>query len=186
MSLGINRNTLSFEILDSGNPETLLFVDTSEYIGSPESPLLEATPPGYNAPLVVNIAARKVNVINSGLLGISDILETSCLATLADGVWKFKYEICPYDKIYTIQYYLRTTSLEQVLDKIFRALDFSDCDIAEDDKLKKNIVDIMLAIQSGKANARSGDFRKAGTLYKIASELAVKTLNKLNDTCACV
>lgn len=186
MSLGKNRHYISFEILSGGNPEVLLFMDTSQYYTAPESPIAEITPPGYTIPFLVNIIYNKINVINSGTIGISDILESKCLAVLPDGVWKFKYKICPYDQLFVIGYDLRTTSLEKTLEDIYEALDFSDCDIAEDDKLKKDIIDITLAIASGKANARKGNIKKAGTLYQIANELAVRTLRKVNDRCSCV
>lgn len=184
--LGINRNTLSFEILEGGNPQTVLFMDTSQYYKIPESPIVEITPPGYTNPFLTNIDFGKINVLNSSTIGISDILETGCLVDLPDGVWKFKYKICPYDQVYVIGYILRTTVLDITLQKVYDAIDFSDCDIAEDENLKKTIVDIMVAIASGKANARAGEAKKADTLYQIANELTVKTLKNLTDRCPCV
>lgn len=185
MALGKNRNYISFEILEGNNPQTILFMDTSQYYKSPESPIIEVTPPGYTNPFFVNAVFSKINILNSGIIGISDILETGCLVDLADGVWKYKYKICPYDELYYIEYNLRTTVLNKTIEKIYEALDFSDCDIADDEKLKKSIIDITLAIASGKANARAGEVKKAVSLYQIANDLAVKTLRSINDKCPC-
>lgn len=183
MSLGINKNDLSFLILDTDNPKTLVFIDTSYYYKNPDRPLLEITPPGFSKYFLVNIVARQVNTLNSTNIGMTDFLESLCLSDLADGIWTFKYKICPYDQVFTIQYHLRTVRLEQTLCQIFNSLDFSDCDIQEDEFIKKNVTDIMLAIASGKANARAGNIREAHALYNIANDLAVSILNKLSKIC---
>lgn len=183
MSLGIERNVLSFLILDTANPKTFVFIDTSHYFEQPDRPLLEITPPGFNKYFLVNIVAQNVNTLNSNTIGLSDVIGTSCLEDLADGVWILKYKICPYDEIFTIQYHLRTTKLENSLRSLYHELDFSDCDVAEDEDLKKDIIDIQLAIASGKANAEEGNIKEASTLYQIANNLVTKRINKLSNLC---
>lgn len=183
MNLGFTRDELSFFILDTDNPKTFVFVDTSSYQKEPERPLMEITPPGYNKYFLVNIVARKVNTLNSNTIGISDILEGRCLVDLADGVWTFKYKICPYDEVFIVKYNLRTVKLERSLAELYKELDFSDCDVSEDESLKKDIIDAQLAIASGKANAERGDVKKATTLYKLANTIITNRLNKLSNSC---
>lgn len=185
MAFGLNKHTISFEILDNGDPNILLFLDTSDYYRQPESPLLEIVPPGYDKYFLVNIAFSKINVLNSGTIGFSDILEGGCLTELPDGIWSFKFKVCPYDEVYVSGYRLRTVLLEHKLADIYRALDFSDCDVADDEKIKKNVIDIILAIESGKANAKSGSVREASDLYKIACNLVNKTLRQIKEDCQC-
>lgn len=180
---GFKKHTLSFDIYDTTNSKTLVLIDTSDYYEQPERPLLEITMPGYSKYFLANIIASKVNTLNSNIIGLSAFVAGDDLCTLPDGVWTFKLKICPYDKIFKIKYHLRTVELENKLDRIYKALDFSDCDVSEDAKLKNSIIDIILSIESGKAHARCGDVKKAHDLYNIGSTLADKILNKISKQC---
>lgn len=178
------RHDLSFEILNTGNPKTLVFVDTSYYFEEPESPIIQVIPPGFNKYFVAAVIPRKVNTFNSGSLGISElVLDTSCLIELADGVWTITYRICPYDKQYVQQYHLRTVKLEKALNQIFDMMDHSDCTIKEDEKLKKELVDVMILIASGKASAEQNNPSKATDKYQKASKKVNKILDKLSKNC---
>ncbi len=183
MSLGVKHHLLDFEILETKNPRTLVFLDSSQYYKEPESPLLEVTLPGYTKYFLLNVSARKINTFNSNTIGLTETLNTFDLADLPDGVWKLKFKVCPYEEVYIQKYHLRTVDLENRLAKIYEYLDLSDCDIERDIKLKNNIIDIILAIESGKSNAALGNVKKASTLYQKASSLVNKTLNKLTQTC---
>lgn len=184
MSIGIKRNYLDFEIFPNTNPKTMIFIDASEYMDEhPERPLLEVTPPGYSKYFLVNIAARNVNVLNASNIGINVTLHTSKLTNLIDGVWTFKYKVCPYDKAFIQKYFLRTTVLECNLKKIYDFLEDADCDFRNDHKLRQDIVDIMLLVASGRAFAEESKPKKASEAYQKASKKADKILDKLEGRC---
>lgn len=183
MSLGLKKHNLDFEILDTGNPKTLVFVDSSEYYQEPERPLLEVTLPGYSKYFLLNVVARKVNTFNSNTIGLTETLNSHNLVALPDGVWTLKFKVCPYDKVYIQKYHLRTVILEDSLSKIYEYLDFEGCDVERDFKIKQTIVDIILAIESGKANAKKNNVKIASELYSIANELTTDLLNKLSGKC---
>lgn len=184
MSLGLKKNELDFEIFPNTNPKTMLFVDASEYLdANPERPLLEITPPGYSKYFLVNIVARKVNILNASNIGLNVTLKTSKLTNLSDGVWTLKYKVCPYDKAYIQKYHLRTTILECNMRKIYDFLDDAACDIRNDNKIRQEVVDIMLLIATGKAQAEEGQPNKASASYQKANKKVNQLIDKLEGRC---
>jgi hypothetical protein len=184
MSLGLRKNTLDFEIFPNSNPKTMLFVDASDYLEEhPERPLLEITPPGYSKYFLVNIVARKVNILNASNIGLNVTLKTSKLTDLIDGVYTLKYKVCPYDKAYIQKYHLRTTILECNMRKIYDFLDDAECDVKGDTKLRQEIVDIMLLIAKGKAEAEEGKPSRASDSYQKAQTKVNKLIDKLEGRC---
>ncbi len=184
MSLGLKKNFIDFEIFPNSNSKTMIFVDASEYLDEhPERPLLEVTPPGYSKYFLVNIVARRVNILNASNIGLNVTLKTSDLTVLSDGVWTLKYKVCPYDKAYLQKYHLRTTILECNLRKVYEFLDNAECDIKGDAKLRQEIVDIMLLIATGKAYAEEGKPNKASEVYQKADKKATKLIDKLEGRC---
>lgn len=183
MRLGLKRHTLDFDILDTGNPKTLVFLDLSSYYTEPDSPILQVTLPGHTKYNVVNIAARKINTFNSNTLGKTDSYNIRDIVALPDGVWTLTFRVCPYDEVYVQKYHLRTTILEQNLEKIFEHFKLLDCDVERDAQMRNDIVDILLAIESGKANAKKGNAKKASQLYQKADSLVTKILDNLSETC---
>lgn len=183
MSLGLKKHILSFEILDVGNPRTLVFLDTSYYFEEPDRPLLEVTLPGHNKYFLVNIVPRKVNTLNSNTIGLTETLNTHNLVDLPDGVWTLKFKICPYDKIYTQQYYLRTVALERSIQKIFDFVELSDCDIEKDKKYRNEIVNIFILLESAKGHAKEGNVKKASEQYQKLNTLVTDLLTKLSGNC---
>lgn len=175
----IHQQVLDFEILRTGNPKTIVFMDSSDYFENPDKPLLQITPPGYSRYLVVNINARHITAINSLMLGISQIMETSNAVNLPDGVWKFRYAICPYDKLFIQKFHLRTVDIRAKLNQITDYLDFSDCDIKEDQKIKNEYVDILLLLSYGEARADLGFPEQASDAYNKANKKVIKLYEKL-------
>lgn len=184
MSLGIRKHTLSFEILNTGNPKTLVFLDSSDYYEEPERPLLEITLPGYNKYFLVNVVARKVNTFNSNTIGMTETLSSHNLVNLPDGVWTLKFKVCPYDKVYIQKYHLRTVTLEEQIANIFEYMDLSDCDVEDTKKYQNTLVDIFVLLEAAKANAeKRGAVKKATEQYQKANSLVTDLLNKLSGTC---
>lgn len=180
--MSLKKQELDFEIVPTGNPKTIVFVDSSDYFESPDRPLLQVFPPGHNRYFVVNIMPGKVNTLNSSIIGLAPVLHTSSLVDLADGVWTFTYMICPYDKVFITKYYLRTTTLDQKLNQVFDYAD-CDCEFERNEKFKNEIVDIILLVEKAKANAAKGEVSKASEAYQKASKRVNKLLDRLQKLC---
>lgn len=181
--MSIKRHYLDFEILPVNNPRTLVFLDSSTYMEQPERPLLEITLPGYNKYFLANIVAQQVNTLNSNTIGLTETLSNTDLADLPDGVWTFKYKICPYDKVYKQKYHLRTVTLETNLGKIYDHFELADCIDQLDDKIKKEVVDIILLIETGRIAAEKGQVKRANDAYTKANTKITNLLEKLDCNC---
>lgn len=181
--MSIKRHYLDFEILPVNNSRTLVFLDASDYMEQPERPLLEITLPGYNKYFLANIVAQQVNTLNSNTIGLTETLSNTNLADLPDGVWTFKYKICPYDKVYKQKYHLRTVILETNLGKIYDHFELTDCIDQLDDKIKKEVVDIILLIETGRSSAERGQVKRATDAYTKANTKVTNLLQKLDCNC---
>jgi hypothetical protein len=180
--MSIHRHELDFEIFPNSNLLTIVFVDASDYMEQPERPLLEVTPPGYSKYFLVNIVANRVNTLNSNIIGLTETLSNVNLAALPDGVWTFKYKICPYDKVFVRKCHLRTTALECSINNILNSFDDVDCSIL-DNNMRKEIIDILLLIEMGKAAAEKCDTKKAGDAYTKAHTKVKDIVAKLDGCC---
>lgn len=177
---GIHENILDFEIIETGNLKTLVFIDSSQYMQNPEKPLLEIILPGMNKYLLVNIQPRKVNTFNSNTLNLTPTIINNCdLIDLPDGVYSFKYKICPYKYINRVKYFLRVTNLLSRLNTVLDTFEFSDCTIEADDKTQREIVNIYILIESAKASAELGNKERASNKYKLADKKVNCLLEKL-------
>lgn len=177
---GLRRHILDFEIISTGNPKTLVFLDSSDYMSEPERPLLEITLPGYNKYFLVNVAARKVNTFNSNTIGLTEVLNDDCLVNLPDGAYKFRFKICPYTQAYIDKAFMRTTLLEERLADVYEKLDIA-CDNDNND-VKKQVVEIHSLIEGAKLIVNR-DIHKANEFYQLASKLVEKLLCKLDKNC---
>lgn len=179
------KHILDFEILDIDNPKIIVFLDASEYYEKPEMPILEITLPGFNNHFVVNIIDGQINVFNANTIGITKTLQAKddCLPDLPDGVYKFMYRICPYDKLYLCKYYLRTVLLNKKIKHLYKLLEFTDCSITEDAKLKSKLLDIDQLVLAAKAFAEDGNNKKASNLYQLADKIVNDLIKKLTNKC---
>lgn len=180
--LGVHENNLDFEILETGNEKTLIFVDSSSYMEEPDRPLLEVTLPGYDKYLLVNYTAREVNVFNSGTLGLNQALSSVGLALLPDGVWNIKQKICPYKYVYKVKKHMRVTHLLNKLAQVYNKIDLSECQSKDDKELQADLVHIHALIEGAKLIVNL-DSRKAYDNYQLANKLIDKILDKFCKNC---
>jgi hypothetical protein len=167
---GLRQHILDFEIIPTGNPKTLVFIDSSNYFREPEKPLLEVTLPGYNKYFLVNVTARKVNTFNSNTIGLTELLNNEHLVNLPDGVYTFKYKICPYDETYIVKKNFRTTLIDQELNDLYLQIENSDCSTVADRVLEYQLVEIHCLIEGAKGVVNK-DEKKANSFYKTAQTL---------------
>lgn len=179
---GIHRHILNFDILDTGNPKTLVFLDESEYMEEPERPLLEVVMPGFDKYFLVNIEARKVNTFNSNTLHLTAVLKQDFLTNLPDGVWDFRYKICPYDKVFTCKKHMRMALLNEKLVILHDKIDLADCDTKENKDLEKDLFKIYSLMEGAKAVVNA-NVKKAQSYYQLADKLVQKLLDKFCKNC---
>lgn len=179
---GLHRHVLNFDILDTGNPKTLVFLDESEYMEQPERPLLEVVMPGFDKYFLVNIEASKVNTFNSNTLNLTAVLKQDFLTNLPDGIWDFRYKICPYDKVFTCKKHMRTALLNEKLALLHSKIDLSDCDTKDDKDLEKDLFRIYSLIEGAKAVVNI-NAKKAQSYYQIADKMIQKLLDKFCKNC---
>lgn len=182
--LGIHRNHLDFEILETGNPKTLVFVDSSQYIESPDRPLLEVFLPAFNKYLLVNVIPGQVNTFNSSTLGLNSALQINFLQDLPDGVWSFRYKICPYDFIFIDKKHIRVTQLICKLSEVYNtiSIDGCECPTQIDVFIQKQLTRIHILIEGAKAVVNL-DYIKAGRYYNLANKLVDDLLHKFCKNC---
>ena len=174
---GTHQNFLDFEVVDTGNLKTLVFIDSSQYIENPEKPILEIILPGMNKYILINIAARKVNTFTSNTLNLTPTILNDCsLLDLPDGVYVFKYKICPYQYINRVKTYLRVTNILSRLKTVLDTLQFADCN---EDDIKEEITNIFILIESAKASAELGNTDRASNKYQLADKKVNFLLDKL-------
>lgn len=165
---------LSFDIIDTHDFKTLGIVDTSWY--NPdiiiETPTIEILPPGYVIATSPFFMTKALNVYNSNGVGITKASCEEALIELPDGIWKFKYSICPNDKLFIEKFFLRTDKIQCRYTQAFLNLDLSDCDSNEDKKTKmKKLEEIEFYINGAIAAANNQDPKLATDLYQKADKL---------------
>ena len=96
MALELSTHHLDFDIYESDyNPKTMVFLDKSSYMETPEKPKLEVILPGFVDSKVVPINPNSLNVLNTSALGISSI---NSFEDLPDGAYTLTYRICPHEE----------------------------------------------------------------------------------------
>jgi len=180
--LGLHTNVLDFEIIETGNPKTLVFVDASTYIAEPDRPLLEVIMPGFSKYFLVNVAANQVNTFNSSTLGINRVLLQELLTDLPDGVWTLKYKICPYKFVFQVKKIMRITKLLNKLKLLYQHIDLSECAGKEDFEQERNLVRIHILIEGAKAEVEKNS-KLAQEYYQLANRLIQKELDKFCKNC---
>lgn len=173
---GFRQHILDFEIIPTGNPKTLVFLDSSDYFREPEKPLLEITLPGYSKYFLLNIVARKLNTFNSNTIGLTELLNDDCLVDLPDGIYTYKYKICPYDETYKIKKFFRTTLIEKELDDLYLQIENPE-NLTPDERIfEYKLVEIHSGI-AGAQGVVEKDEKKANSFYKVAQKL----INELKE-----
>lgn len=166
---GFRQHTLDFEIIPTGNPKTLVFIDSSDYFREPERPLLEVTLPGYNKYFLLNVTARKVNTFNSNTIGLTELLNGDSLVNLPDGIYTYKYKICPYEETYKIKKFFRTTLIEKDLDDLYHQIENPENLTPDEKEFEYQLVELQSAIIGAQATVY--DERKANSYYKAAQKI---------------
>jgi hypothetical protein len=169
---------IEFLALETNHPKYLLIYDISNYLNTPERPLLFITLPGFDGHIEVEYALNDLTKLDSDSLGLTDECDYDFLSDLPDGVYTVRMAVCPYEELnYTLNI-LRTTKFEQKLQNLL--LTYKDCACLDYKEFKSTFVDIDILIQSAKAEAATGSVKNATDKYKLALKKLDKLLNKTN------
>lgn len=179
---GFRQNIIDFEIIPTGNPRTMVFVDSSNYIEEPDKPLLEILMPGYNKFLLANVVARQVNTFNSNTLGYTELLNSDILLDLPDGLYKLKYKVCPYTANYKAKNIFRTDLLEQKIKVIYSKIEVTPPAKKDTPVIENDLSQIHILI-AGCHSIADVDERKATEFYAVAYKLAEKLIKTLEKCC---
>jgi len=176
--IGLKTNILDFEIIPTGNVKTLVFADSSSYSKQPDSPILQLKLPGFTKHFTINIDFGKVNVLNSHLIGLTNVLKNDECSALPDGIYEITYKICPYDFFTITKYYLKSDLLELDIASIFNSVN-CNTNITELPNLKKQITDILILLQSAKSCVNEGYIERGQKDFILAQKKVNKLIQKI-------
>lgn len=170
MSLGLHYTILDFDYIPTDSLTTFIIHDKSIYLDKAENPMLQIIVPGYVTSINTPYNPKELTILNSHNLGLT--LYNDNFTKLPDGVYEIIQMVCPYDKLFIKKYILRDNLLK---DKLYNYLsNLDDCKLNE---LKKHMCDFNLFLEGAKANAYTGNVKRANDLYKRAE----KILNNLTS-----
>jgi hypothetical protein len=129
---------LDFNILETHNSKTLVFVDESIYGDTtPIFPTLQIRMPGLEKVYKQLIRTEKVNVLYSTSIGWADVV-----TDFPDGVYEFKYSIHPNNILFVCKKFIK-------LDTAYNDLKKINCNInCKDDKYFSKLAEIQLLLLS--------------------------------------
>lgn len=163
------RINVDFQYYDSGDPKTLIVLDTSEWAHIKDKPsIIEIVLPGFDKPVVNYFEQGMVNVFNSNILGLSCNGCNNELTDLPDGIYEITLKGSP-DTFNKTRYVLRTTQTQLDLDKLF--LNLSDSCSGEVEKSKfSTLQEIQMLLKSAEANTRYENICTAQNLLLMAQQ----------------
>jgi len=177
--LGIQENTLDFEILPIKNPKHLVIFDTSDYMELPKRPNIRITLPGYTKPIILPFKKNGINKYNSNhLQGNKASLK---LNDLPDGLYKISYHIYPDEEQYVEKYHLQTSIFNRNYSQFLLNMELSDCSLKNDHQIKNSLIEADLFMETAKAHLDEGNLKTAQEFYKRANILLEKLTKKLKD-----
>lgn len=176
--IGIDTYKIDFLVLETGDPRFIVLYDTSNYLSTPEKPLLEITPPGFTGHYELPYNVGGITVINSDNIGLTEECDYDDYAPLPDGVYIIKQKVCPYDELFEQKYYLVTNLFDSKFNELLTKID--SYDRADSSVVKATILDVEVLIKSAKAEIVYCNVQKGVNKYKTAMHLVEKLLNKVN------
>jgi hypothetical protein len=120
------KNTIDFEIFTRGTVDTLIFVDTSDYDGTPSNAIVEILFPDFREPFNGYINPKGITVFTTKSLGFS----TERIA-FPDGLYNIRFSVNPNRTEFICKNYMKLDQIENKMCKLVS----KDCQGKED--LKK-------------------------------------------------
>lgn len=172
-------NVLDILVINTYVVETLGIADTSTYDGSPVSPTLSVTVPGFDT-VLVPFTPNDFNVYTSITLGITPI--GSSAQPLPDGVYYLTYTIDPPETNFVNKTIMRVDQIQEKFDNAFMKLDMMECDLSIKQQSKVELNSIYYFIQGSIAAANNCAVDTANKLYAQANKMLN---NFIRNNCGC-
>lgn len=169
----VKNTKLSFEVIETNNCKTLGIFDSSYYNSLLEvkNPTLQIISPYSNTPVELNYYKSSVNILNSNLLGITNVNDLNYLQELPDGLYTAKISICPEDVFWFEKSWYRTCLLDCKYDKAFLKLNIQSCQSCFSPEKLEKLERARIYIYGAKVNAGVFNFKEAERLYKAANKI---------------
>ena len=179
---GIVKQNLDFIILDclDLNLKTLIIKDNSDYGWSLERLYIEVLFLGFIELKTAMFILNQVNVFNSNTLGFSEKTDNN-LIDLEDGLYWISYLVSLHNYNRITKLYLRTIKFDCKYDNLLLKLSFNNCEIKEDESIKKTLLEIDLMKSASLANVRNNNIEKGIEIFKKANKSLEKLENKLSN-----
>lgn len=176
--IGISSYNIDFAILENNNPKTLVLLDQSTYLSTPDKPMLFITLPGYTGHIEIPYLPNTIITLNSNTLKLTELDECDSLLDLPDGIYLIKMGVCPYNELFNSKCYLKTSNFDCRFQNILLNFDKFKC--LEVEKLKEYILDIDILMQCAKAHTNICDLINATNKYNTALKKLTFLENQLN------
>lgn len=177
--IGTQSYNIDFYVLESNDPKTIVILDRSNYLDQPELPLIEVIIPGFTGFVQKEYIPNGLIVLNSDSLDLTEACEYETTADLPDGVYQITMKVCPYDELYNKKCYLKTTKFYEAYQNILLNFDIADTSYNQD-KLKQDIIDLDILIQSAKAEVNRCNVDRGTQKYQTALRKLLSINRKLN------
>jgi hypothetical protein len=124
------KHILSLELPCVANCDIFSVKDTSQYAENLpiECPELLITPPGFNAPYVVEVQPGFNLNLTTCALGLQTVGCGTNLGPFPDGIYIVKYRVQPHDKVYVEYNHLRTNTIMATYYNKLCDLDIKPCE----------------------------------------------------------
>lgn len=158
----INALELDIDIFDSSNPKKIVVRDASSYLhDTVESPTLSIKLPGFINFIDIDFHRNSINILNSNTLRLTNVITTNEMADLPDGLYQFRYSICPNEKLFVVKNFMKTTLAELALARIIAFT--SKCNQTQE--FKNSILDIIYLLQTSKYLTIAGQLKDASDAF---------------------
>ena len=141
------KHILSLEIPSVTNCDIFSVKDTSQYAENLpiECPELLITPPGFNAPYMIEVQPGFNLNLTPCALGLQTYNCDQSTSPFPDGVYTIAYRVQPHEKVVVQYHYLRVTEILKMYHEILCELDITPC---EPTFSKKKLLSVMRFIRT--------------------------------------
>ena len=124
------KHILSLEIPSVTNCDIFSVKDTSQYAENLpiECPELLITPPGFNAPYMIEVQPGFNLNLTPCALGLQTYNCDQSTSPFPDGVYTIAYRVQPHDKVVVQYHYLRVTEILKMYHEKLCELDITPCE----------------------------------------------------------
>lgn len=178
--MAFQQTSLSFDLVETHNINTISIVDTSTYRDGDSGFVLQVVVPGYpvDKPIELNYYQNGVTTLNSNMLKLTNVTNPQYYSALPDGVYIAKISVCPHETYWYQRTWYRVANIWCKYYKAFLKLNVKNCEKCYSPQKLAKLNTAWLYINAVVANAEDDNLNSANELYqaadKILSELLVK------------